>query len=99
MTQIFLLFFCFIISPVFPFCFDRLMHGYRLNNFITEEISNIGVQSCIKECLLRKPQCQSINFNTQQFRCEVNYKEADILLEGTPDVNSIFANLGNVSKV
>ncbi|XP_065933381.1 uncharacterized protein [Magallana gigas] len=74
------------------------MYGYRLNNFITEEISNIGVQTSIKECLLRKPHCQSINYNTQQFRCEVNSKGADILLKGTPDVNSIFAYLANVSK-
>lgn len=99
MRQISLLFFCFIISPSISFCFDSLMYGYRLNNFITEEISNIGVQTCIKECLLRKPHCQSINYNTQQFRCEVNSKGADILLEGTPDVNSIFAYLANVSKV
>lgn len=99
MRQISLLLFCFIISPSIPFCFDSLMYGYRLNNFITEEISNIGVQTCIKECLLRKPHCQSINYNTQQFRCEVNSKGADILLEGTPDVNSIFAYLANVSKV
>lgn len=55
---------------------------------LTEETFNIGVQSCIKECLLRKPKCQFINYNTQHFRCEV-----------CPDVNIIFANLGNVSKV
>uniref|UniRef100_K1QYN7 COBW domain-containing protein 1 n=1 Tax=Magallana gigas TaxID=29159 RepID=K1QYN7_MAGGI len=81
-------------QSVIASCFERLTHGYRMDSSITELISDIGVNSCIKECLLRKPHCQSINYNSQHFKCGLNSREADdIELEGVPDYNSVFAKV------
>nr|XP_034301523.1 signal peptide, CUB and EGF-like domain-containing protein 1 [Crassostrea gigas] len=89
-----IIFSVFLPNSVFASCLERLTHGYRLDNFTTEIISNIGVHTCIKECLLRKPHCQSINYNIQHFLCGLNSREdEDIELEGVPDYNSIFANV------
>lgn len=96
---------CIILSVFLPqsviaSCFERLTHGYRMDSSITELISDIGVNSCIKECLLRKPHCQSINYNSQHFKCGLNSREADdIELEGVPDYNSVFAKVVTDSLV
>ncbi|XP_078324762.1 uncharacterized protein LOC111124312 [Crassostrea virginica] len=79
-------------------CSDNLMFGYRLENFTVEQISNIGVHSCIKECRLRQPLCQSINYDSERFLCEINSKEADIEVEGIHHTNSIFANVNGSSR-
>lgn len=94
------LWFCFLAPSVAANCSNNLTHGYRLDSFTTEILSNIGVHACINECLLRKPHCQSINYNTQHFQCGINSREADdIEFEGVPDSNSIFANILNSSRV
>lgn len=94
------LWFCFFAPSVAAICSEKMTNGYRLNNFTTEIISDIGVHSCIKECLLRKPHCQSINYNTQHFQCEINSRGADnIEFDGVLDSNSIFNNVWNASRV
>lgn len=94
-----IIFSVFLPNSVIVSCLERLTHGYRLDSFTTEIISNIGVHTCMKECLLRKPHCQSINYNTQHFQCGINSRGADdIKLEGVPDYSSIFANVENVSR-
>lgn len=93
------LWFCFLAPSLASNCSNNLTHGYRLDSFTTEILSNIGVHACINECLLRKPHCQSINYNTQHFQCGINSREADdIEFEGVPDSNSIFANILNSSR-
>lgn len=94
------LWFCFFASSVAADCSEKLTNGYRLDNFNTETIFDIGVYSCIKECLLRKPHCQSINYNTQHFQCGINSIGADdIESEGVLDSHSIFVNVLNSSRV
>ena len=80
-------------------CSDNLMFGYRLEDSTVEQISNIGVHSCIKECRLRQPLCQSINYDSEHFLCEINSREADIEVEGIHQTNSIFANVKGSSRV
>ncbi|XP_078324759.1 uncharacterized protein LOC144622663 [Crassostrea virginica] len=79
-------------------CSDNLMFGYCLENSTVEQISNIGVHSCIKECRLRQPLCQSINYDSERFLCEINSREADIEVEGIHQTNSIFANVNGSSR-
>ncbi|XP_061179392.1 signal peptide, CUB and EGF-like domain-containing protein 1 [Saccostrea echinata] len=75
-------------------CTEHLILGYRLDGFTAEEIPNIGVHACIKECLLRK-HCQSINYNTQQFLCEINDKSSDIIMDGKKNPDFFFSNVAN----
>lgn len=80
-------------------CSGELSHGVRLMGHTLETIPDLGLHSCIKECLLRQLHCQSINYNTQLFLCEINNYEADIEAEGFLDPNYIFTNVVNVSRV
>ncbi|XP_056011451.1 sushi, von Willebrand factor type A, EGF and pentraxin domain-containing protein 1-like [Ostrea edulis] len=79
-------------------CSGELSHGVRLMGHTLETIPDLGLHSCIKECLLRQLHCQSINYNTQLFLCEINNYEADIEAEGFLDPNYIFTNVVNVSR-
>lgn len=79
-------------------CSPDLLHGQRVNGYVVETVYNIGVNSCIKECLLRPNHCQSINYDTQTFTCELNSAVADPSMFIQKD-SSIYCPVTNAPKV
>jgi hypothetical protein len=81
-------------------CTEELSHGVRLKGYTVETMPDIGFHSCIKECQLRHLHCQSVNYNTQYFLCEINHHDAENQTEEfVDDPDYIFTKVVNVSRV
>lgn len=72
-------------------CPKEAVDGYRLEGHTVKTIQNVGVNSCIRECLLRPGHCKSINYDKQQFICELNRVSVNISVDGSKTASYLYS--------
>uniref|UniRef100_A0A8W8KYQ0 Tyrosine-protein kinase ephrin type A/B receptor-like domain-containing protein n=1 Tax=Magallana gigas TaxID=29159 RepID=A0A8W8KYQ0_MAGGI len=63
----------FILLSVLSLIAGEYDYGYRVDNQLLKSFNDVGERSCCEECIAYT-NCQSVNYNKNNYSCELNYQ-------------------------
>lgn len=63
----------FILLAVLSLIAGEYDYGYRVDNQLLNSFNDVGERSCCEECIAYT-NCQSVNYNKNNYSCELNYQ-------------------------